>query len=241
MAHSTRIPWKRISAESAAIVGSILIAFSIDAWWEDRIEREAEMWMLQRLYADFSEISSSLEVNEGEHRQALEACVSLLDMSAEGEPLPMTPEVDSMVGYAFLTARTFNPGSGAVDAFLNNETSQLVRNQPLADLLIKWSGLVEELQEEEAQLMKGVVERWTPYLASRTDLGPYYAVLNEIFADLPEETRSPGDRRPLVVDSEFESQLIDRYRWQVIALRDQQPLRVAADEILGLLGEELGK
>jgi hypothetical protein len=35
------IDWKRISAEAAAVVVSILIAFSIDAWWQERSERIA--------------------------------------------------------------------------------------------------------------------------------------------------------------------------------------------------------
>lgn len=41
MQDSRIIDWKRISAEAAAVVVSILIAFSIDAWWQERSERIA--------------------------------------------------------------------------------------------------------------------------------------------------------------------------------------------------------
>ena len=35
-------PLLRYAAEAAAIVASILLAFTIDAWWEERQERELE-------------------------------------------------------------------------------------------------------------------------------------------------------------------------------------------------------
>jgi hypothetical protein len=31
-----KIQWKRLSVEAVAIVASILFAFAIDAWWDDR-------------------------------------------------------------------------------------------------------------------------------------------------------------------------------------------------------------
>ena len=39
MQDSRSIDWKRITAEAAAVVVSILIAFWIDAWWQERSER----------------------------------------------------------------------------------------------------------------------------------------------------------------------------------------------------------
>jgi hypothetical protein len=44
MSNTQTIPWTRISVEAAAIVASILLAFSIDAWWSDReAQRELEL------------------------------------------------------------------------------------------------------------------------------------------------------------------------------------------------------
>jgi hypothetical protein len=39
--NSQKIAWKRITAEATAIVVSILIAFGIDAWWQERGEKLA--------------------------------------------------------------------------------------------------------------------------------------------------------------------------------------------------------
>jgi hypothetical protein len=68
MTETQNIPWKRITVEAAAIVGSILLAFAIDAWWNDHQNRAEERRVLVGLKSEFEqnlelidiEISSSL-------------------------------------------------------------------------------------------------------------------------------------------------------------------------------------
>jgi hypothetical protein len=236
LVHRSRIP--RLLGEMVVVVASILLAFAIDAWWDDRGDRKAENMLLERLQADFSEIKMMLEVARKDHTETHDACVALLEF-AVGEPLPVSAEVDTMVARVFIASRTFNPGSGAVAAFLNSDRARLVGNQPLADLLLAWSGLVEELQEEEVQLAKGVSERWTPYLASRTSLGPYIATYGDLMSGLPGKVAQPSQRIPLVVDEEFVNHVLNRFTWQQLALREIGPLSAAIDEILALLEQEL--
>ena len=52
MAEPQKIPWKRIAVEATAIVVSILLAFAIDAWWDDRKERSADIEQLARVSAE---------------------------------------------------------------------------------------------------------------------------------------------------------------------------------------------
>ena len=44
-----QIPWARVLVEGVVIVASILLAFGIDAWWEQRQDREEERRILQAL------------------------------------------------------------------------------------------------------------------------------------------------------------------------------------------------
>jgi len=53
MNRAADIPWKRLVAEAAAIVGSILLAFWIDAWWDDRSDVKMERALLSALLQDF--------------------------------------------------------------------------------------------------------------------------------------------------------------------------------------------
>ncbi len=52
---TSSLPWKRIFAESTAIIASILIAFAIDAWWDGRRERAELRGLLEGLHAEFVE------------------------------------------------------------------------------------------------------------------------------------------------------------------------------------------
>ena len=49
-----QIPWLRVFVEGVVIVGSILLAFGIDAWWEDRGDRVAEREALEQLVITFA-------------------------------------------------------------------------------------------------------------------------------------------------------------------------------------------
>lgn len=239
MAEAQKIPWKRLAAEATAIVVSILLAFAIDAWWDERGNHEAEQLLLERLRADFTELRAAILFVEQEHREASDACITLMNIPY-GEPVPETPEADKMIAIVFLTARTFNPGSGAVAAFLGGEGARLVQDQLLADLLLAWPGLVEELQEEEVSLQKGIAERWIPFLASRVNLGPYMATYQGLITDfLPGQVAAPEPRTPLIVDQDFTNQVLDRFKFQQIALRDIAPLHEAVDEILALLENDI--
>ncbi|MEP0202656.1 MAG: hypothetical protein ABJ084_00930 [Halioglobus sp.] len=234
MTTSQTLPWKRLLAEAVAIVLSILLAFAIDAWWDNRSDSHAEQLLLQRLQADFTDIQSAVLMVEAEHRETSAACRALMSIP-EGSQVPPTPEYDRMVALVFLTSRTFNPGMGAAAAFLSSDGSNLADNEALADLLLSWSGLVEELQEEDVFLQEGLSLRWIPFLKSRVNIGPYLAVYPETNAGLPAHIAQPQPRAPLIVDDELVNNVLDRYKLQQIALRDIGSVINAVDEILRLL------
>ena len=238
MTDTQTLPWKRLLAEATAIVLSILLAFAIDAWWEDRNDRQAEELLLYRLKADFIEIQSAIQMIEAEHRETSAACIALMSVP-EGASVPNTPDYDRMVALVFLPSRQFPPGTGAVAACLNSEGAKLVDNQSLADLLLSWSGLVEELQEEDVFLQQGLAQRWIPFLKSKVSIGPYLAVYEEIKVGLPEHVSKPNPRSPLIADSDFVNNVLDRYKLQQIALRDIGPVIDAVEKILLLLESEI--
>ena len=54
MKNTQDIPWIRIAAEATAVLVSILLAYAIDAWWAERLERIAGREELSRLYDEFA-------------------------------------------------------------------------------------------------------------------------------------------------------------------------------------------
>jgi hypothetical protein len=215
---------KRLFAEGGVIVVSILAAFAVDAWWESRQEQEAAQWLVDRLYSDFKTIRTDLDTVMRDHERALEATTKLSEL--EG-PMTLTGETAQMLFDVFIGFRTFNPGSGSVEVFLNSDASRMVENQPLADLLIRWPSVVDEMREDEAMLPAGVQERWRPYLASKMDLRVFMG------------GREPAEVQPLIADAEFFSHVSDRLIIQQVIVRDMQLVSNAVDQILAILATEV--
>ena len=55
---SEQIPWRRVFVEGVVIVGSILLAFGIQAWWDGLQEREEEREVLIGLEAEFVDLQA---------------------------------------------------------------------------------------------------------------------------------------------------------------------------------------
>ncbi len=87
------LPLRRYLGEAVVVVGSILIAFGVDAWWDGRQAAQREQVILAELERDFQ---ASLEGLDSlwipTHRAALDAGLELLWIiqtgSAEGYPEP---------------------------------------------------------------------------------------------------------------------------------------------------------
>ncbi len=81
-----QVPWLRVFVEGVVIVGSILLAFGIDAAWEERQEREEERALIQEIRTTLSEdlegvtqeADTMIWVNEG-----LQSLIQSLEAGAE--------------------------------------------------------------------------------------------------------------------------------------------------------------
>ena len=97
MTRAQEVPWLRLGAESVVIVGSILLAFAIDAWWADRQVRAEEQRILLSLTAEF-EFNLALIERELEYRHAVVSSIlKIFDASAE-EAILEPETVDQLIG-----------------------------------------------------------------------------------------------------------------------------------------------
>lgn len=88
MNSTQNIPWRRVSVEAAAIVLSILLAFSIDAWWQDRSDQIRVKEYLSQVREDTWEnqrrLTEALQLEKGQQGVVREILVALRN------PVPMT-------------------------------------------------------------------------------------------------------------------------------------------------------
>jgi hypothetical protein len=92
-----KVPWARIGVEGLAIVASILLAFSIDAWWGERQQQDAERAMLQALLDDLR-AKQVLMADMNRFNNAIVASAeTLLRVAAGTEPEPDEDTIDRLI------------------------------------------------------------------------------------------------------------------------------------------------
>ena len=66
---SKQIPWLRVFVEGLVIVGSILLALALDAWWDGVQEAERRQALLRGLASDFEAAATDLDRVAQMHRR----------------------------------------------------------------------------------------------------------------------------------------------------------------------------
>jgi len=157
------IPWTRIAVEATAIVASILLAFSIDAWWGEHQEREHERQLLGSLLAEFNQNRVELDRALNSFTVSRKSVTRVLMFAGQN----LGDDDKDVIGQNVFTLFdywTFDPSTGAIDSLLNAGQLNLIQNLELRTRLAGWSGLVSDYKEEEREL---------DYVAFR-EFGPYY-------------------------------------------------------------------
>jgi hypothetical protein len=174
---SSRIPWRRFLVEGAVIVVSILFAFGIDAWWEERQERRVLIEFEERLRAQMAENRTFLDA---ENRRAAEA-VTRLDAVAEAiSPQPELMPSDSLVSFLTpgLMMQEVELEVSAVDGLLTSASFDLQARSDLYRLLVAFRARAERYGEVIPRFIEArarVYDRlyalspWPPLIGPGTD------------------------------------------------------------------------
>lgn len=92
------LPWRRILLEGTAIVLSILLAFWIDAWWDDRQQQDNEEILLRSLVADLQQKQARLASNRQLTERMLDSCTKLLKATETPDQMPGEESIDKLLG-----------------------------------------------------------------------------------------------------------------------------------------------
>ena len=229
MKPENRSMWLRIVAEGLAIVVSILLAFAIQAWWEGRRDRADERIALEGLRHEFAENLTQLDRGAAVHEKTVRMNERLLSLS-RADSLDSNPvAMDSLVRRAWIDFGTFNPREGVLTALVASGDIGLIRNAQLREAIGAWSGMLEDLVEEELMIARDSQERWTPAIHARIPLDYVYAVGGNRVA----EGRRP-DYRVLLGDPLLENYLLGRIDNTRYVLADYAELRILIEEIIEL-------
>lgn len=168
MANARDIPWQRLIAESTAIVISILLAFSIDAWWTERQNIAREVRQLQALIAEFDGNRSILDADINRLRGLttnLDNITKTLSTVSEGSDVEVADRYFWSIRYGGIV----DLSTGTLDAMISSGDLGLLHNESLRSALSAWSAKLNEVQTDQQTLRDFTGSEIIPYLGTLGD------------------------------------------------------------------------
>ena len=135
-------------SQALAIVASILVAFAIDASWEERNEQRWQTEQLVALRDEFVANREELIDVVGRDRDIadnLQQLLTVLEANAVGDVV----QVDARHVASLLAWRTSDVASGALDALLASGRLGEFEPPELRQRLAEWPSAVQNFQEDE--------------------------------------------------------------------------------------------
>jgi hypothetical protein len=232
------IPWKQLAAEAAAIVLSILLAFSIDAWWDGRKDRLEEQEILVGLEIEFVDLRDRLDRWAQSNRTGIQLIEQYLSDSVSEMDLQ---SIESAFFYA-VAVNVLDQG-GALDALLASGRLERVRNRDIRARLTKWPDWLEDIHTNDMSSRGHAMREVVPLLARNGYPQTICPVEESVFECL-ESGRSgpvPPAYIQLAEDPEFRAILIMRHVWMGVAVLTHESASTEAEEILAMIRDQLVK
>ena len=238
---------KRLSArllvEAAVIVVSILLAFGIDAAWDERSERRSERLALQALHAEALANRELLGTVLGRVRDDLARAAEFYDLSpAELGAMPQDA-ASSRVLQSLWRPNTYALKDGAFEGLVRAGRLELIRSVELRQKLIDWQGEAADLDERHEVL--ATLEREVMVAIGRHD-GPQEWMATrglplEIAAENPSRNvqRFPTDLRPIREDSEVMGRVAAMQFERRVYVLILSQLQESLDSLIEVLAAEL--
>jgi hypothetical protein len=229
-----RSPFRRL-IDGAAIVISILLAFAIDAGWDELQERREEQDILAGVERDLLSNQTQLSLVIATHRQRAEV-YRWFRSSSPDEVRGVSPDSASVIYTMLWAPRTFDPARSSIDALIGAGRFGVIQDRELRDRLTGFLNLADDLAEESRRMqsgseavLQGTITHGGPW---QDELGP-----SASFGHLPAVT--PEDLAAMRADSILMGWIGLAHQYSAAYLEEVRELDVAVEEALSRLGTEM--
>ena len=149
----TAVNGRRLLVEALVIVGSILLAFAIDAQWELFQERRSVAALVTGLEEDFRVTVDEAERVQKNHGGGADAAERLILLAESRELNPADAAVvDSLLSIVSVSGASFDPPQGAINVLFESGLLHALDDPELTARLTGWPSEVEDLQDQESLL-----------------------------------------------------------------------------------------
>lgn len=146
MQQSESMSWKRNSVEAIVIVVSILLAFSIDAWWDNRQESIDEQVVLEALLADLQDKREGLPLDLQYNGAILDATLTLLKEGGREHSELSGAELDNLIETTWWWNPSSDWDSPPIQALFAGDI-RLIKNQQLVQKISELQVSMSKIQD----------------------------------------------------------------------------------------------
>ena len=226
MKESQEIPWKRIIVEATAIVASILIAFAIDAWWQNRTERIIEVQYLRALQEDLLSSLELLDEDEAVQQRQVGYLNSLLSTDSD---TPYSDELRRWIDDGLFNVGTYQPQSSALRDLESSGQTQIIRNPEIRRALASVRQRMNSLEITQRDFQ----------LSQQTLIDPFLVDNFNLSHLMLDGTVNNETDLSILGTSDFQSRVAFKISLRRVVTESQSEVREAFEEALELIETEL--
>ncbi len=237
--------WKRHAVEIVVIVSSILLAFGIQAWWDENQERGEEQRILTALLEESRVNGEWLGRMIPYHQAQVAAVTVLLNEAADEVPRISADSVDHLL--INLTQWYFPQYErGAVDAALLGGKLELIEDDGLRSLLSGWPVQLEKAALRVADEKRVYADVWTPFLRKNASMPQISNAQTDLPSGIDDSystltaVRETIDHTELLRVQEFVNILLERKWVHEDAVNDYSDIQLELDALVRALESEIG-
>jgi hypothetical protein len=240
MTDTRRAQATRLLLEGAVITLSILMAFSIDAWWENAQERDDDRTHLETVLRELQTTAGLLDDAIRLHARSQDLALAVLEVTSAGRLTIPTDSLEYLV-LSLWNSYEINPPTGALRAATLSGTIGRLQDEQLKDQLLGWDGRLADLLEEEVSGRENAQVFMHEYLAGQTAMHGVWsgmrasvsgeATSSQARRELPSSLHGPGVES-LISDAEFENRILGLLVHGQVSEDEAQAFRLVLDDVI---------
>jgi hypothetical protein len=217
-----KLPWLRISAEGIAIVVSILLAFWIQAWWENR---QGRVELHEILHAILGDLKSSRKVIEGSRNQLSaqqDAIVKLLEIATNESSSPDEAQIDGLLRDVNWFVQPSPVTAASLDMIISTGMLASIEDDELRTAIADLPAVIDYNEHNIAQDYEYLTRQFWPYVARNSNWLQINAAHNRWpgrpereYQTFPLQVSKTRAHSQLLAEPEFQNILF--YGWEVKA------------------------
>lgn len=233
--------------EVLIVVSSILIAFSLDAWWDGLVQRRQLREQLSVVIAELEVGRSELLEAGSSHRLLGGAAGALHAQLVDRRAVDVVAVPDTLVGSLF-SHFTMDITTSATTAFVDAGGQSIIEDPAAREALGSWAARMRDAIDDQAQLRAVVQAGYHPYMVSTFPLGNAISAGSDMItralrADLGLDV--PDFRKPpAAVTVRATPELVNHLSWRMnneaIRLRQMESLLEEQDSLMSTLRRVIG-